>query len=317
MDIGIILSIITFFGFLILGYILLSKLKNLKVEPDTKSFSDLASRITKVGTEMKVRMDETEKKQKEMEKQRIELSKQDMKMFQEGITNINRMFAGTKERGEIGEALLEEILTPFIKANKVIKNLNIDNKNVEFAWKVSSNKYIPIDSKLPDVLELYNKYCEEKDKKKQLELKKNILKKIEARIDDVKKYRNKKNTTDKVIVAIPDAIFELMPEINSEAQKTNIFVAGYHFVVYVASYIEKEYLFIVESGDIGEYKESIDSLLRLIEEIKEKAKTIDKGVIIIKNANDEIKNSSMEAELQKPRTKKIIIKNKIEEKLEE
>lgn len=317
MVLEIIFSIIALLGVFVLGYLLLSKLKNLKVEPDTKSFSDLASRITSVGTAMKVRMDETEKKQKEMERQRIELSKQDMKIFQEGITNINRMFSGTKERGEIGEALLEEILTPFIKANKVIKNLNIDNKNVEFAWRVSQNKYIPIDSKLPDVLGLYTQYCEEKDKKKQLELKKSILKKIETRIDDVKKYRNKKNTTDKVILAIPDAIFELIPEINSDAQKTNIFVAGYHFVVYVASYIEKEYLFIVETGDIGEYKESVDALLRLIEEIKEKAKTIDKGVIIIKNANDEIKISSMEAEHQKPRTKKLIIKSKIEEKLEE
>ena len=200
--------------------------------------------------------------------------------------------------------MLKEILNPFIKANKVSLNFHVDNKIVEFAWKVSQDKYLPIDSKLPDVLELYKEYSKTDSKKEQLILKKKMLDKVRKRIDDAKKYKNKRNTIDKAIIAIPDSIYEIMPEINSDAQKNNIIVAGYHLVVYAASYLEKEYLFIIESGDIGEYKESLDSLLRLIEDIKDKTKTIDKGVVMIKNANDEIKESSIEAERQKPKVKK-------------
>jgi len=314
--------IIIIAGLIILGYIISKKLDNFKIEPDTKafsdlttkSFSDIASRITKVETEMKTKMEETQKNQERIDNQRDNLAKQNMGIFQEQITTLNRMFTGTKERGEIGENMLKEILNPFIKSNKVIKNLHIDNKVVEFAWKVSQNKYIPIDSKLPDVLDLYKKYSETKSKKEQLDLKKKILDKVRKRVIDAKKYRNKKNTTDKVVIAIPDAIFEIIPEVNSDIQKTNILVAGYHLVVYAASYIEREYLLILESGDVGEYKESINSILRLIEEIKDKTKTIDKGVVMIKNANDDIKDSSMEAEHQKPKEKKKIIV-KVKEKI--
>lgn len=303
-----IITIITIIlGFLILVYVISSKLKSLKVEPDTKIYGDITSKLSKLETTI----EQTAKHQEKIDEKRDSLFKENMDKHMGELINFSRMMSGTKERGTIGENMLKEILNPFIKVNRVIKNLNIDNKVVEFAWKVSMDKYVPIDSKLPDVINMYKEYSKTNDKKIQLELKKNILKKVESRIRDAKKYRNKKNTTDKVIIAIPDAIFELIPEINSEVQKTNIFVAGYHFVVYVASYIEREYLFIAESGDIGEYKESINSILRLIEEIKDKTKTIDKGVVMIKNANDDIKESSMEAEHQKPKIKKkIVVKTK-------
>ena len=295
------LTIIVVLGFILLACIINSRLKALKVEPDTKMYGDIRSKLSELGTTV----EQTARNQEKKDEQREDRAKK----FQEDFVTFIRMMGGTKERGKIGENMLKETLNPFIKSGRVIKNLNIDNKVVEFAWKVSPNKYIPIDSKLPDVLGLYKEYSESKSKEEQLKLKKTILEKVKKRITDAKKYRNKRNTTNKVIIAIPDAIFDIIPEINSEAQKTNILVAGYRLVVYLASYIEREYQIIIESGDVGVYQESIGSILRLVGEIKDKTKTIDKGVVMIKKANDDIKESSIEAESKKVK-KKIVVEVK-------
>jgi DNA recombination protein RmuC len=294
-------------GFLAIGIIISKKLDKLSVNSDTKAFSDIASRITSVGTELRTRMDETQKRQKQIDDQRNDLAKQSMDSLQTQMGHLNRIFAGTKERGQIGENLLKEVLNPFIKNGRVIKDLNIDGKVVEFGWKVNSRKYIPIDSKLPDLIGLYKEYSETESQDKQKELKKRMYDKIKKQIGNAIKYRSKHNTTDKVILTIPDAIYEIIPEINSETNKTNILVCGYHMVVYAAAFIEREYQLIMQSGDLGEYKESIESILRIINEIKEKTETIDRGVTMIKNANDEIKDKSSNAERQRPK-EKILIK---------
>jgi len=280
--------------------------KNPNVEELTNIASNLSSKITEVQTELRTKIDENQKKQEQVDDQRDNLAKQSMEALQDQMGHLNRMFAGTKERGQIGENLLKEVLNPFIRNGRVVKDLNIDGKLVEFGWKVTPTKYIPIDSKLPDLIELYKDYSETESQDRQKELKKKMYDKVKKRIGDVVKYRSKHNTTDKVILTIPDAIYEIIPEINSEANKTNILVCGYHMVVYAAAFIEREYQLIMQSGDLGEYKESIESILRIINEVKEKTETIDRGVTMIRNANDEIKDKASDAERQRPKEKVLV-----------
>lgn len=273
--------------------------------PVTDSYGQV---MTRLG-ELKTTIDERSKQQEKLEKQRDEFQKQSNETLAKELTSFTRLLSGTKDRGNVGENLLKEVLSPFIKTGQIITNLNVDNKTVEFAWKIAQNKFIPIDSKLPDVINVYNEFCNAKEKKDQLKCKKEILQKLEKHIDEIKKYRNKKNTTNKVIIAIPDAIFDMIPEINSDIERTGVIVVGYQLVSYVASYIEREYIVMIESGEVGDYKELLSKLADIINEIKEKAQSIDKGVVIIRNANDEIKKNVIEAEAYKP---KKVIKVKVE-----
>lgn len=297
------LEIILFIIVICLFFIILKKVST--PSPVTDSYGQV---MTKLG-ELKTVINERSEQQEKLEKKRDEFQKQSNEILTKELTNFTRLLSGTKERGNVGENLLKEVLNPFIKSGKIITNLNVDNKTVEFAWKLAQNKFIPIDSKLPDVINVYKEFCKAEEKKEQLKHKKEILHKIEKHIDEVKKYRNKKNTTNKVIIAIPDAIFEMVPEINSDFERTGIIVVGYQLVSYVASYIEREYIIMIESGEVGDYKELLSKLMEIINGIKEKSESIERGVVMIRNANDEIKKNTIEAEACKPK-KTIAVKVK-------
>ncbi|MBI2667633.1 DNA recombination protein RmuC [Candidatus Woesearchaeota archaeon] len=280
-----------------------------KIKPieEPKTHGEIMSRFA----EIKTIIDEREKKHEKIEEKRDEFLKQNTDNLSKELTNFTRLISGTKKSGNIGENMLKEVLHPFIKSGKIMTNLHIDNKVVEFAWKITNNKFVPIDSKFPDIIDLYKDYFEAKEEKEQQKYKREIINKLRKSIDEAKKYKNKRNTTDKVIIAIPDAIFELIPEINSDFESTGVIVCGYSFVTYISAHIEREYLIIVESGEIGEYRELLDKIMSLIYEIKKKTETIDKGVNMVGNANIEIKKSVIEAESSKPKQKKkIVVGNK-------
>jgi len=214
----------------------------------------------------------------------------------EQLNSFLRIITGTKKRGIVGEEILKQSLTNAIKSGLVKTNLRVDNKEVEFAWNLGDGKYIPIDAKLPDVIELFNKYNEEKDPEVQKAFKKKIGDKIKKHMKEITVYKNKRNTIDKCILAIPDGILDILPELTSEFKEKGIVVSGYTTAFLNACLIDEDYHRTKEKGDIGTYKQFIEALLDLMRDIEGKSNSMDRSITAIENANKDIKKLTLESE---------------------
>ncbi len=212
-----------------------------------------------------------------------------VKCVEDNIASFTRTIHGTKRRGKVGEAILQQILSEPIASGLVVTDLTTDNGLVEFAWDLKNGKYLPIDSKLPELDKLYSEFEQAEKPEEQIRTKKEILKIVEKRKKEIRKYLNNKNTIDKCIVAIPDSIFDQFPDINKDSITTGVFVSGYTKVFLFACVLGENYVKGLSLGNIGVYKQTVQALRNILGEIEEKTETINKGVTQITNANTGIK----------------------------
>ncbi|WP_292370517.1 DNA recombination protein RmuC [Methanoregula sp. UBA64] len=216
------------------------------------------------------------------------------------IQQVTRTIHGTKQRGIVGEDQLREVLSHCIQACVVVSDLKTDSGIVEFAWNLEDGKFIPIDCKLPDVFELLDQYDKSEDITEQKNLKSEIIKKIEKEIKEIQKYRNQTNTIDSCILVVPEGVLEMVPEIVGSGRETNVFVCSYKEVFPVSYLIQEKYRHNKELGDIGEYREIITTLLQIFDSINKLTDTINRGLVMITNANNSIKQQILLAK-QKPK----------------
>lgn len=191
------------------------------IENTHKLFSELSERTIKIDEQKDKRIEElvmqmknffeeqkknTEKFLIEQGKSREEIEKrrdaqiEDMKRM---ISIFAKTVSGTKTRGITGEVLLKDALKESIKVGLIKTNLKTENGEVEFAWDLGDGKYIPIDSKLPDVFEILEKYNKTEDIIIREKLKKEIINKVKKEIKRVQKYQNLANTTDSCLLVLP------------------------------------------------------------------------------------------------------------------
>lgn len=267
-----------------LGYFL-GKSKNLK-SSDLSQQSGLATQISEMKGEIKGIFTEIEKSRDRSEDKR-DAKLQDMSNT---IDSFNRTISGTKTRGMVGESILKEALKNSIKAGVVKTELKIGSKNVEFAWDLGDGKYIPIDSKLPDIVPLVSQYENSKNTEEQKLLSKKIKDKVAKEILNIQKYQNQTNTIDNCILVIPPSILDMSPELVGIGKDSNVFVCSYKDVFPIAHILEEQYRRFNEEGDIGEYKKTIKQLDSILDKVISKTETLDRAIKQISNANDEIKD---------------------------
>jgi len=267
-----------------LGYFL-GKSKKLK-SSDLSQQSGLATQISEMKGEIKGIFTEIEKSRDRSEDKR-DAKLQDMSNT---IDSFNRTISGTKTRGMVGESILKEALKNSIKAGVVKTELKIGSKNVEFAWDLGDGKYIPIDSKLPDIVPLVSQYENSKNTEEQKLLSKKIKDKVAKEILNIQKYQNQTNTIDNCISVIPPSILDMPPELVGIGKDSNVFVCSYKDVFPIAHILEEQYRRFNEEGDIGEYKKTIKQLDSILDKVISKTETLDRAIKQISNANDEIKD---------------------------
>ena len=206
------------------------------------------------------------------------------------ISSIERTITGTKSRGNAGEALLGLYLESSIKTGEVKKDLKIGTKIVEFAWKVSEGKYIPIDAKFPEIMTLIEEFDKSKDIAHQKSLSNKVKDKIKKEIENIKKYQNQPNTIGNCILAVPPSVLQMSPELLSIGKESNVYLSSYKDVIIIAHLLAEQHHRFTAEGDIGAEKIKVEQLNSILEKIFAKSDTIDRGLKQISNANDEIKD---------------------------
>ncbi|MFA5108238.1 MAG: DNA recombination protein RmuC [Candidatus Micrarchaeia archaeon] len=274
---------------------------NVLQKTDIREQMSIVSQLNAQMAEVKANFIQLEKRREESEKAHDKNSKDRDKQWQDFITSIQvnmgnmssqlgqfqKLVLGTSQRGKVGEELLKVYLKEAIKGGMIKTNLNTGNGEVEFALNLQDGKFIPIDSKLPDVYELLEK-MEKADQKEQLVIKKQIKSKIERCIDDVVKYQNQPKTIDKCILSVPDNLVDMYPEMMDLARKKNVYLTGHSFTYLLSSMLYEEYARLKAQGDLGQYRQNVRVLLGIIDEIMIKTERIDKGLKMAQKASEEI-----------------------------
>jgi DNA recombination protein RmuC len=275
-------------------------------EKTSKLDEEKDKRIKELTEHMKIFFEEqkqhTEKFLSEQGKSREEIEQrrdaqiEDMKKM---ISMFTKTISGTKTRGITGEILLKEALKESIRVGLIKCNLKTDNGEVEFAWDLGDGKYIPIDSKMPDVFEIIEKYETTEDIKKREESRKEIIDKVKKEIKNVQKYQNLTNTIDSCILVVPEAVLDIAPELVSFGKQSNVFVCNYKDVFIIAHALQDQYIRTRKEGDIGKYKQIIENLFQLLDNISAKIGTIERAITTIHNANEEIKTEIIKGKRNK------------------
>ncbi len=264
--------------------------KTLKVDEEK------GERIKELVSQMKTFFEEqkrnTERFLSEQGKSREEIEKrrdaqiEDMKRM---ISTFTKTVSGTKTRGMTGESILKEALKESIRVGLIKCDLKTDNGEVEFAWDLGDGKYIPIDSKMPDVFQLLEEYESTSEPKEAEKYKKAIIDKVKKEINRVKKYQNSSNTIDSCILVVPEGILDIAPELVGMGKHENVFVCSYKDVFPVAHTLQDQYVRTKEEGDIGRYRQMVKNLFRILENIGSKADSIERALTTIRNANEKIR----------------------------
>lgn len=275
---------------------------------DIREQMGVVSQLNAQLAEVKTKFVEMEKRREDNDKLRDKNSQDKDKQWQEFITSIQanmgnmssqlgqfqKLVLGTSQRGKVGEELLKVYLKEAIKNGMVKTNLNTGNGVVEFALDLQDGKYIPIDSKLPDVYELLEK-METADQKEQTAIKKQIKGKIEKCIDEVVKYQNQPKTIEKCILSVPDNLVDMYPEMMDTARKKNVYLTGHSFTFLLASMLFEEYARLKAQGDLGQYRQNVKVLLGIVDEIMKKTETLDRGLKMAQNASEDIAETARKA----------------------
>ena len=261
---------------------------------DNSLFSDLRKDIAVIFT----KFEENEKNRKEIAQERSqkddERLKREMQLLDETM-KIQRTLSGTKKRGQAGENILKEYFSSFISQGIIETNLRVkDSGEVEYAYRLEDGKYIPIDSKFPDVINLYNDFDKSEVIEEQRKIKKEIIKKVKKHISEIKKYSNNENTYSKSVLALPDAIVDTIPELVSDAFKQGVIICKYSLVLSSVSLMAEQYSKLLETDQISQIdiEALLDKLKEKLSNISQKTETIDRALTMIKNANTAIYEES-------------------------
>ncbi len=213
-----------------------------------------------------------------------------MSTFSSVIDAFNRTIHGTKTRGAAGEEILRRYLRESIKAKIIKSPLKMESGEVEFAWNLGDGRYVPIDSKLPELGEILEMTEKDKSQESEKKLRRQVIDKIKLEIDNVKKYQNQPNTINKCILAIPKDAIDAAPEIIELGATTGVIVCSYEHVLLVGYMLAEEYDKNKEEGDVGELKQFNKRLLGLLKEIATVTDTIERQTKSVLKHNEEIRD---------------------------
>ena len=143
----------------------------------------------------------------------------------ESLRRLEHVITGTKSRGMAGENILEGILAQLPPELRET-NLTINNKVVEFAFRLPNDKVLPIDSKWPSMAEL-EKLADTDDPEARRPLIESIQGEVKRKVKEAAKYLDPERTIQLGVVVVPDAVFDLCFEVHVDAFKQGIVIVSY------------------------------------------------------------------------------------------
>ena len=195
----------------------------------------------------------------------------------EQLQNLERVLKNQKQRGNLGEAGLELILSNILPPDRFKMQYDFSNgETVDAVIFLKDNVIVPVDAKFP--LENYVRLLDEKDDDKRAEYEDAFKKDLKKRIDETSKYiRPEENTLGFAFMYIPaesiyyDLVTGSVGSINSrnlldyaQNEKKVIIVSPTTFFAYLNSVLYGFKAFQIEK-DAEQIKKNVEVLMKHVE----------------------------------------------------
>ncbi|MBU4360716.1 DNA recombination protein RmuC, partial [Patescibacteria group bacterium] len=134
--------------------------------------------------------------------EKLESTNKQVVDFTGQLKNLEQVLTNSKNRGSLGEAGLEMILSNILPPGNYKMQYHFKNGEAVDAVIFIKNKILPVDAKFS--LENYRRIINEKDNNKKIELEKAFKNDLKKRIDETAKYiRPQEDTLDFAFMFIP------------------------------------------------------------------------------------------------------------------
>ena len=215
--------LLTIVGFGILVFLLL---KNTKKDASENSLKNMQEEMSRIKEELRLSMEknlefierQSHTNSNIMQKQfsdtskivqevtskleRLESTNKQVIDFTGQLKNLERVLSNSKNRGTLGEASLELILSNILPPGTYETQYRFSNGEAVDAVVHIKDKILPVDAKFS--LENYQRIIDETDKDKKAMLEKEFKNDLKKRIDETAKYiRPNENTLDFAFMFIP------------------------------------------------------------------------------------------------------------------
>ncbi len=281
----------------VLFFFLFKLMKKDRGEEDDNSFlliqnqlNDLTKTLdSKIGESSKMMQDsvktqfgESQKLIKDITEQITAVKETNKQVFSmtEQLQNLEKVLKSQKQRGNLGEAGLELILSNILPPNAYTMQYSFKDGDMVDAIIETKDGIIPVDAKFS--LENYNRLVNEEDENKKLELEREFKSDLKKRIDETSKYiKPKEGTLPFAIMYIPaEAIYYdlLVNEVGSVnardlidyayVNRKVIIVSPTTFVAYLSTILQGFKAFKIE--------ESAKTIIKNVEKLQNHIKSYDK-----------------------------------------
>ncbi len=209
------LLIILIIGLVVVIYLLLQN----KKPSDDKSLMLLQAQISDLTKQLGEKIDstthqsakmlqdqfmETSRISKDMTEKLLKLEETNKQVvgFTDQLQNLEKVLTNSKNRGSLGEASLELILSNILPPQSYQMQYRFKNNEAVDAVVKIKDKVLPVDAKFS--LENYRRIINETNKEKKEALEKDFKNDLKKRIDETSKYiRPQENTLDFAFMYIP------------------------------------------------------------------------------------------------------------------
>lgn len=208
------------FGLIIIGFAFIvifinKKFQDLKAEPDDKSLLLIQQQLNQVSEQLNKGMVESNKTIQEQFRAsagiikdvtekltKLDETNKQVVNFAEQMKSLENILKNPKQRGILGEYILETLLNNILPPSQYQMQYSFKNGTIVDAAIFYNDLIIPIDAKFS--LEKYNLMMQETDKDKRDKLEKEFKADVKNRIDETSKYiQPNQKTTEFAFMFIP------------------------------------------------------------------------------------------------------------------
>ena len=219
---------------------------------------------------------------------------QQMDQAATSLRRLEAVVAGSSTRGAAGENILARALSQ-LPPDLLEMNVSFGSKVVEYALRLPGGRLLPIDSKWTSAVTL-ERLAQTEDPHEQRKLVDQIAREVRGRIREVVKYLDPERTFSLAVVAVPDAVYQVAPEVHGEGYRDGVLVVPYSLALpYVLCLYRLTLRFgtALDSNQLLAHARGLEESLRRIEEDLEGR--LSRGLVQLENARDAIRESLAEA----------------------
>jgi DNA recombination protein RmuC len=207
----------------------------------------------------------------------------------DSLRRLEAVIAGSGSRGAAGENILMRSLAQ-LPPDLLGVNVAFGSKIVEYALRLPDGRVLPIDSKWPSA-GLLERLEETEDPAEQRRLIDQIGRDVRGRIREMAKYLDPERTFSLGLLAVPDAVYVVTPEVHGEGFREGVLIAPYSLALPLLLTLYRlavRFGSALDTESIAENLRELGERLRRIDE--EVEGRLSRGLVQLENARDALRS---------------------------